>query len=314
MIKNILRPLAISALFFTFALFSYLVSLWSDVWSSSKLTTTFLVLGSTHFLFRVLIYYSIVHRLHIGRVRYSLSKTLTLIHLFVALLFVLRVWLPDSNALLAAYGFVAAAIAFSVQDVFKNLIGGITILIRNLYQVGDRIEIDGSYGDVIDIGIFYTTLLEIRGWVSGDQSTGRLIKIPNGTVITKPVFNYNSDHSFIWDEVHIPVTHTSDWKKAESIIKGIIDDVSNSITTSAMSDIQKLQSKYFLTNDNTEARVYMYVTDNWISLYARYITDVRERRNTQNFVMREIMEAFSKEKKITIASESLIVDAHVKSK
>ncbi len=241
--------------------------------------------------------------------QYSLSKTLTLIHLFVASLFIMRVWLPDSTALLVAYGFIAVAVAFSIQDVFKNFIGGITILARNLYRVGDRVQLGESYGDVIDLGILYTTLLELRGWVAGDQSTGRIITVPNGTVITTHIKNYTSDHSFIWDEAHIPVTHDSDWQLAESLIKEIIESETDNIATSAREDIYKLQSKYFLTNSNVDPHVYVVITDNWLSLYARYISDVRTRRTTQDKIMRRIKEALDKEKTITIASPILSVDA-----
>lgn len=305
--KKIFPSLLVSVTLFSIAVLLYAIDLWNESWSSKNLAVTFVVLGTTHIIFRVIIYLILINKIKSRRIRYSLSKVLTLTHLFVATLFVLRVWLPDSNALLAAYGFVAAAVAFSIQDLFKNVIGGFIILVRNIYRVGDRIQIGDTYGDIIDIGVLYTTLLEIRSWVAGDQSTGRIIRVPNGKVITTDVINYNSDHSFIWDEIHIPVTHESDWKKAEKILVKIINEATANVSTSAMEEITDLQSKYFLTSDNIESRVYMVLTDNWISLYARYIVEVRERRNVQDVVMRKIKERFDKEKKITIASTTSTV-------
>ncbi len=300
--KKILASLSVSVSLFALSAFLYVIDFWNESWSSKPLALTFLVLGTTHFIFRVVIYYVLVHHIKHGKVRYNLSKTLTLIHLFIASLFILRIWLPDSTALLAAYGFVAAAVAFSVQDLFKNLFGGILIIIRSLYRVGDRIQIGETQGDIIDIGILYTTLLEIRAWVAGDQSTGRIILVPNGKVINTDVVNYTADHSFIWDEIHVPVTHDSDWKKADKILNEIIIETTNELSTSALEEIKHLQSKYFLTNDNVEPRVYMVLTDNWISLYGRYIVSVRERRNVQDQIMRTLKDRLDKEKKIFIAS------------
>lgn len=296
--------LAVSLTLFAFAFLLYSISLLDPTWSNEKLTFTFLILGVTHLIFRVLIYSTLLHNIQSGRVRYSLGKILNLIHLFIATLFILRVWLPDSTTLLAAYGFVGAAVAFSIQDLFKNLIGGAVIIARNLYKVGDRIQIGDTYGDIIDIGILYTTLLEIRGWVAGDQSSGRIIKVPNGKVITSDVFNYTADHSFIWDEIHLPITHESDWRKAEYILTEIINESTNSLTASALEEIRHLQSKYFLTNDNVEPGVYLMITDNWISLYARYIVSARDRRKIQDKIMRLILERFGNEESITIASET----------
>ncbi len=308
--KKIFPSLAVSLTLFAFATLLYVLDWWNESWSSTSFALTFLILGSTHLIFRVLIYAALIHHIKSGKIRYSLSKILTLLHLFIATLFVLRVWLPDSNTLLAAYGFVAAAVAFSIQDLFKNFIGGVVILIRSLYRVGDRIQIEDTYGDIIDIGILYTTLLEIRSWVAGDQSTGRIVRIPNGKVIYSDIYNYTADHSFIWDEVHIPVTHESDWKKAESILHTIITEATGELSVSAMEEISHLKSKYFLTNDDVEPHVYMTITDNWISLYGRYIVSARRRRTVQDKIMRQIKEQFDTEKKIEIASATSTVTVH----
>ncbi|MEZ4195280.1 MAG: mechanosensitive ion channel [Candidatus Paceibacterota bacterium] len=305
--NKIMPSLAVSLTLFAFAFLLYSISLWDTAWASPQLTYTFLILGSTHLVFRVLVYSLLLRHIQSGRVRYSLSKTLTLLHLFIASLFILRIWLPDSTTLLAAYGFVAAAVAFSIQDLFKNFIGGAVILVRSLYKVGDRIQIGETYGDIIDIGVLYTTLLEIRAWVAGDQSTGRIIRVPNGKVITSDVINYTADHSFIWDELHIPVTHESDWRRAEQILTDIINELTNELNASAMEEIRHLQSKYFLTNENVDPHVYMVITDNWISLYARYIVSARERRNVQDKIMRQIKDRFDNEPGIIIASETTTI-------
>lgn len=302
--KKLTPSIIVSLILFSLSGFFYSVSLLSSNWSSRELMLTFLILATTHLVFRVFVYAVLIHNIQSRRFRYNLSKVLNLLHLSFAGLFILRVWLPDSNTLLAAYGFVAAAVAFSVQDLFKNFIGGVMIIIRNLYRVGDRIQVGDTYGDIIDIGILYTTLLEIRSWVAGDQSTGRIVRVPNGKVITYDVHNYTADHSFIWDEIHIPVTHSSDWKKADQILNEIIKETTEELSISALEEIKHLQSKYFLTNDNVEPHVYMEITDNWVSLYARYIVGARERRNIQDKIMRLIKERFDSEKHIDIASNT----------
>lgn len=309
MASKIIKSSLVSLIFIGFGALSYAVSVWLEDWSSSELTTTFFILAATHFLFRVTIYHILVGNLKSGRVRYTLSKVLTLTHLFIASLFIMRVWLPDSATLLAAYGFIAAAIAFSIQDVFKNAIGGVLILIRNLYRVGDRVQIGKDYGDVLDVGILYTRLLEILNWVDGDQPTGRIISIPNGLVISAATHNYTADHSFIWDEIHIPITYNSDWQKAEAIMREVIKEHTAHLTVQAMQEIEQLKSKYFLTSGSTEPNVYLQATDNWISLNLRYVVNSRERRDINNKIQRDLLARFQKEKKIDIASTSLSITA-----
>lgn len=311
MVKKIIRSSIISLIFIGLGCLSYAVSWWFEDWSSTKLTFTFFILASTYFLFRVVIYYTFVSNISSGKAYYTLSKILTLTHLFIASLFILRVWLPDSRALLAAYGFVAAALAFSIQDVFKNAIGGVLILIRNLYRIGDRVQLGNDYGDVLDIGILYTRLLEIKNWVTGDQVTGRIISVPNGVVVSASTHNYTADHSFIWDEVHVPITHESDWQKAEIILNEIALEYSSHLTTKAMEQIEHLKSKYFLTTRSIEPSIYTQLTDNWISVYVRYIVDTQERREINSKINREILIRFENEKKIQIASETMFITTRV---
>jgi small-conductance mechanosensitive channel len=304
--KRILRPLMIS-LTLAFAAF---VSAVLDAWTTPdyyKVTLTLATLAFSHFIFKVVLFYLLYAHLDSSRVRYSIQKVLTISHLLVATLFVLRIWLPDSNTLLAAYGFFAAAIAFAVQDLFKNIIGGIIILLRSPYKVGHRVQIDAAYGDVIDVGILYTTLLEIKEWVSGDQPTGRIVRVANGKVITKDVKNYTSDHSFIWDEIHIPITHESDWVQAEKIISGILQETTNAISMKAMQEISHLRTKYYMQSDDIDPHVYIEITDNWTSLFVRYVVDARRRRSVRDDIMRAIKTAFAKEKQIEIASATSTV-------
>lgn len=311
MTSKMIKSSLVSLIFVGFGALSYAVSVWLENWSSPELTTTFFILAATHFLFRVVIYHTLVTNLKSGKVRYTLSKVLTLTHLFVASLFVLRVWLPDSAALLAAYGFIAAAIAFSIQDVFKNAIGGVLILIRNIYSVGDRVQIGEDYGDVLDIGVLYTRVLEIKNWVAGDQPTGRIISVPNGLVISTSTHNYTADHTFIWDEIHVPITYDSDWQKAEAIMGEVVKEHTAHLIVQAMEEIEQLKNKYFLTSGSIEPNIYIQTTDNWISLYLRYVVNSRERRDINSKIHRDILTRLKSEKKIEIASATMAITAKV---
>jgi len=104
------------------------------------------------------------------------------------------------------FGLVAAAFTLSMQDVAKNFAGGLNIFINRIYRVGDRIEIGSKKGDVIDIDIFYTTIMETNEWVSADLPTGRLSIIPNSLVLSNITNNYTKDFEFLWDEISFPIT------------------------------------------------------------------------------------------------------------
>ena len=220
---------------------------------------------------------------------------------------ILRIWLPNAQALLVSYGLIAAGVAISLQDFFKNIVGGIIVFVGGVYRVGDRIEVNGKFGDVIDIGILYTSLLEMREWVKGDQATGRIVTIPNGYVLSSNINNYTRDHSFIWDEIMLPITYKSNWKKAIKLIREIVTKETMELTKKAEKEISALENKYYVSKRNVEPDVFLLPTDNWIAFHIRYITEVRERRILHNKLVKLILEKIQKEPDITIASTTMAI-------
>ncbi len=254
---------------------------------------------------RVVIEYGALKRSEDERSRYQLRKTISLVFWVIVVLITLRAVVENPQAIMVAYGLVAAGIAVSLQDFFKNFVGGIMLLTSRMYRVGDRIEVDSIKGDVMDVGMLYTTLLEIQGWVDGDQATGRINTIPNGYVISKAIHNYSKDHNFLWDEISIPITYESDWRKAQEVITEIVSRETAEATQSAEEGIQKIGERYYLSKRNTEPAVYITMTDNWIELHIRFVVEIRDRRLIHNQITEKLLEAIESRDDIEIASETI---------
>ena len=249
----------------------------------------------------------VVRRITDLKTRYTAKKAISVLSIIFILVLCLRIWVTDTSSLIVSYGIIGAAIAFALQDMFKNFVGGFLIIISSMYRVGDRISIDDKYGDVMDIGIMSTTLMEIRGWVSGDQPSGRLLFIPNGFVMNHSLYNYTRDHSFVWDEISIPVTYDSDWKLAKDLILGIVIKETASMTEQAEEEIEQIGEKYYLPKKVVEPSVYITLTDNWITLDVRFVSDARNRRILRSRLSELILAAIEKEDRVTISSTTVTV-------
>src|SRR5690606_1367024 len=234
-------------------------------------------------------------------------KVLSIISIVVILVATLRIWITDTSSLIVSYGIIGAALAFAVQDVFKNFVGGILIIASGYFRVGDRISIGDHVGDVMDIGIMNTTMMEIRGWVKGDQPSGRLVVVPNAQVINHVFFNYTRDHSFVWDEISIPLTYESDWRKARDIILSILKRETDTMTEQAEIEIERIGEKYFLPRKVVDQSIYLSLTDNWILRAARYAACTRARRIRRARLSELIYAALDTEETITVATATMTV-------
>lgn len=273
----------------------------------TNLFLTSLVLAASYLVFSVLLGQLVVRRIQDQKTRYTARKVLSILSIVVILIASLRIWITDTSSLIVSYGIIGAALAFAVQDVFKNFVGGILIIVSGYFRVGDRISIGDHVGDVMDIGIMNTTMMEIRGWVKGDQPSGRLVVVPNAQVINQVFFNYTRDHSFVWDEISIPLTYESDWRKARDIILLILKRETDAMTELAEAEIERIGEKYFLPRKVVEPSVYLSLTDNWILLEARYVADTRTRRILRSRLSELILAALETEETIIVASETMTV-------
>ncbi|HPM62303.1 MAG TPA: mechanosensitive ion channel [Methanoregulaceae archaeon] len=301
------RQILISAFLILLSVASGIAAYVTDLPIVKNIFYTSLVFAMVYIIFSVFIGFLIVRRIEDLKTRYNANKAISALSIILILVLCLWIWVTDTSSLIVFYGVIGAGIAFALQDFFRNFAGGILIVVSGYYRVGDRISIDEKFGDVMDIGILNTTMMEIRGWVSGDQPSGRLVMVPNGLVMNHSFFNYTRDHSFVWDEIAIPLTYESDWRRAKEIVLSIIKKETDEMTEQAEVEIEKIGEKYYLPRKVVEPSVYITLTDNWITLDARYVADARNRRILRSRLNELILSAIEKEERITIASETVTV-------
>ncbi|MBN2316286.1 MAG: mechanosensitive ion channel family protein [Sedimentisphaerales bacterium] len=172
---------------------------------------------------------------------------------------------------------------------------------RRPFQVGDRIELGEVKGDVIDIRLFQTTLLEIGNWVEADQSTGRIVHVPNSAVFKRENFNYSRGFEFIWNELKILITFESDWKRAEEILLEHGAEEAEEREKVVRSKINHMTKRYMIHYGQLTPIVYVDIKDSGVALSLRYLTEARKRRTTQDTLCRAILDDFDKEEKLNFA-------------
>ena len=142
--------------------------------------------------------------------RYFWGKTLKTVTVIFALIVLSRIWFGIFESIGTFMGLLSAGLAIAFQDLLVNIGGWLFITIRKPFKNGDRVQIGDVTGDVIDIRLFQFSVIEVGNWVDADQSTGRIIHIPNGYVFTKWQANYTEGFEYIWDEIPVLLTFDLD--------------------------------------------------------------------------------------------------------
>lgn len=124
---------------------------------------SFLSLSLIYLIFKLILHGRIVKTIKDKKTKYSFSKVISVLYIAMFLIVLVTIWVENPQDITVAYGLAGAGIAIALQDPFKNVAGGVVLFLTGIYRVGDRIEINEKAGDVMDIGISYTTILEIKG-------------------------------------------------------------------------------------------------------------------------------------------------------
>lgn len=214
---------------------------------------------------------------------------------YILVLFLLGIVFNDRlGGLTVTLGFASAGIAFALREVITSFAGWIGILFGGFYKTGDRVQLGGIKGDVIDIGVLRTTLMELGEWVEGDLYNGRIVRIANSFVFSEPVFNYSADFPFLWDEITIPIRYGSDYEKTKGILENAANKIVGNYKEEALVEWKKMVKKYILENQSLDSKVSVETNDNWVEFTLRYVVDLKKRRTTKNNLYMEILTQIDK--------------------
>ena len=252
-------------------------------------------------LSRTLVMSIVWRRVEDVRLRYRWRKTSKSVAVVLGFVFVGPVWFEGIRHLATFLGFVAVGLTIALKDVVTAIAGWFFIIWRRPFSVGDRIQIGEHAGDVIDVRIFRFTLMEIGNWVDADQSTGRVIHIPNGHVLSDVVSNYSSAFHYIWNELPVLVTFESNWKKAKTILQEIATKHTQRSSDVAQKRIQEASRRFMIFYSVLTPTVYTSVAESGVLLTIRYLCEPRTRRGTAETIWEDVLLQFAAHNDINFA-------------
>ncbi len=218
-----------------------------------------------------------------------------------ALFLIGMVWVDAFRHLGAFLGLLSAGIAIALKDLLANMAGWGFIVFRKPFVLGDRIQIGEHRGDVIDIRLYQFSILEIGNWVDADQSTGRVIHIPNGKVFVEPQANYTQGFGYIWNELEVRITFESNREKAKGILEALVNEANSETQREAQRELKEASKLYMIHYHYVTPIVYTHVVENGVKLTVRYLCEAHKRRGTESELWAKILDAFNSHADVTWA-------------
>ncbi len=222
--------------------------------------------------------------------RYRVRKLVSLAGYAAAVVVAATVYSDRLAGLTVALGVAGAGVAFALQEVIASVAGWVALTFSRFYAPGDRVQLGGIRGDVIDIGILRTTLMECGQWVDGDLYNGRIVRIANSYVFKEPVFNYSGDFPFLWDEIKVPIKYGGDHRLARQTLERLLTEEAGEAVAVARQSWPDMVRSYRIEDARLEPMVTVVANDNWLEFTCRYVVDYRKRRVTKDRLFTRILD------------------------
>ena len=281
------------------------IQLWMQDPVMARIATSLLV------LLAVVVAVQILHRMLVryisdsGR-RYHMRKAATALGYVLAIFLLSLVFSDKLSSLTIAFGVAGAGIAFALQEVIASIAGWVAVSFGRFYQVGDRVQLGGIMGDVIDIGVLRTTLMECGGWVKGDVYNGRIVRVANSFIFKEPVYNYSADFPFLWDELVIPVRYGSNHALARKLFSEVLTEVTGEFATASKEVWTQMTHRYLVEDARVDPMVTMVANDNWVEYTLRYVVDYKKRRLTKDQITVKLLDAIDQTRgQIRLGSQTI---------
>ncbi|MBM3227914.1 mechanosensitive ion channel [Candidatus Peribacteria bacterium] len=249
------------------------------------------------------------HRIVLQEKRYIVTKLFTTAVYTVLTVWVLTTVVAEHPGILTSLAIVGAGLAVALQDVVKDVVGWIMILQKRLFTLGDRVSVGPYTGDIVDITLLRTTMLEVHSSPEAavQERTGRTLTMPNAAVLTYDVVNFNRTSDYVKAEMGFTLTLESDWHKAETILGEILDRVTGEYTRAARKQYDVRTRTLFVRQEPSGPEIYMDIAGDGIAVRLRFTIPIGMRRAVITQITQETLHAFAKEEHVSLAYRTSMV-------
>jgi len=220
---------------------------------------------------------------------------------FLILVVLTFFFFEDLKSVATIIGIASAAVVIALQDMCSAFAGWFVIVASRKLAVGHRVEIDEHKGDIIDIQLLRTTLLEINNWLGVDEPTGRVIVIPNSFVFKSKVCNYSYGHPFVWNKLDITVTFETPAAEAQALLLRILGEETRDELAAAGAAAKALEREYGVADAVYQPKLYSLIADSGVLFRLLYVSHYRHISSTRSRINERIIREFARDPRLQFA-------------
>lgn len=228
--------------------------------------------------------------------KYFRNRMLKIALNIISIILVILLWGHRISGMVTIISFLSAGIAIAVKEIIFDFLAGVYINMKKIFELEDRVEINGIKGDVVNIRSLGFEVLEVGDRVHAEQSTGRIIHIPNSFVFLYSLKNYTKAFKYIWDEITVKVPLDADIEKTKEVLYDIVNsnEILETIPKKMEDAVADVTVEYRIYYNYLDPIIYTEIVDSHVELYIRYIVHPKKSRIVEDEIYLKILEEYKK--------------------
>ncbi|HKN13697.1 MAG TPA: mechanosensitive ion channel family protein [Candidatus Binatus sp.] len=202
-------------------------------------------------------------------------------------------------------GFAAAGIAVALQNVILSIAGYFFLIGRFGIKAGDRVQIGGVTGDVIDIGLVKLSLMELGGTGTHREPTGRVAVFSNA-IVFQPSGNFFKQApgtSFVWNEVRLTLAPDIDYRLAEKRLLDAVNEVFARYRDRVMRDYRHLERDLNIMLETPKPQSRLHLSQSGLEIVIRYPAETYSAPQITDEISRRVLDAINREPSLRLAPQ-----------
>ena len=213
---------------------------------------------------------------------------------FVALALILLVLFGPPNQLSTIIGLATAGLTVVLKDFIVAFFGWFTLMGKNGIRAGDWVEINGVSGEVVEVGLLKTVLLESGNWTDSGHPTGRQVAFSNSFAMEGHYFNFTTAGQWLWDELGVTLPAAGDPYRMAEEIRKLVEHETEAAAAQATQDWERVASRYSVRTFSAKPAVNLRPSVNGLEVLVRYITRAPERYAIKSRLFQVIVDLLRK--------------------
>ncbi len=232
---------------------------------------------------------------------YMLYQKCRLLFMIINIVIIFILWDTYLENIITIISFISAALTLALREVIFNFFAGIYIKIKKPFTIDDRIEFMDTKGDVVGINTLDFEILEVGDYINGEQSTGKIVNVPNSVALVHSIKNYAKNFKYIWAEITVKTALDVDADEVKKLLYEIINsnEVVKRIPDKMRKNIDSIGLEQRIYFNKLEPIIYMRVVDSHIEFYIRYLVHPKKNRFVEDDIWSKIL-TLHKEGKIPL--------------